>query len=106
MALLSMQAPEASNKRCRSVCFIVIFLCLTAFSAPTIAEQRSPDVVIIAAKDKMIYEFHQNGELHMIRVVPNVGAPYDLVPRDPTSGAGDLRGADALVPSWILWGFD
>ena len=42
----------------------------------------------------------------MIRVVPNVEAPYDLIPRDPTSGARDLRRADALVPSWILWGFD
>jgi len=54
----------------------------------------------------MIYEFRQNGQLRMIRVVPNFGKPYYLVPRDPTQGDGDLQRVEALVASWVLWEFD
>ena len=50
--------------------------------------QRGPDVVIIAEEDKMIYEFRQNGELRMIRIVPTFGKPYYLVPADSTKGFG------------------
>ena len=38
-------------------------------------------VVIIAEEDKMVYEFRQNGELRMIRIVPTFGKPYYLVHR-------------------------
>ena len=54
----------------------------------------------------MIYEFRQNGELRMIRIVPTFGKPYYLVPADPTKGFGDLQRVDALVPSWVLWEFE
>ncbi len=74
--------------------------------ASTALAQRGPDVVIIAGEDNMIYEFRQNGELRMIRVVPNFGKPYYLVPKDPTQGDGNLQRVDALVPSWVLWEFD
>ncbi|GIR64046.1 MAG: hypothetical protein CM15mP68_7120 [Pseudomonadota bacterium] len=40
--------------------------------------------------------------LRMIRVVPNWGKPYYLVPEDPTHGNGDLDQVGALVPSWTL----
>jgi hypothetical protein len=63
---------------------------------------RGPDVTIIAAEERTIYEFRQNGELRMVRVVPELGKPYYLVPRDPTKGFGDLERADMLVPSWVI----
>lgn len=63
---------------------------------------RGPDVTIIADKDRTIYEFRQNGELRMVRIVPELGKPYYLVPRDPTKGFGDLERADMLVPSWVI----
>jgi hypothetical protein len=63
---------------------------------------RGPDVTIIAAEKRTIYEFRQNGELRMVRVVPTVGKPYHLVPRDPTRGYGDLERADMLLPSWTI----
>ena len=34
----------------------------------------------------------------MIRVVPNWGKPYYLVPEDPTHGNGDLDQVGALYP--------
>ncbi len=63
---------------------------------------RGPDVTIIAEEERTIYEFRQNGQLRMIRVVPSLGKPYYLVPRDPTRGFGDLERSDMLLPSWVI----
>lgn len=63
---------------------------------------RGPDVTIIAGEERTIYEFRQNGELRMVRIVPAFGKPYYLVPRDPTQGFGDLERADMLLPSWVI----
>ena len=86
----------------KAVMIFVIAIAVAALPLPASA-QRGPDVVIIAEEDKMIYEFRQNGELRMIRIVPTFGKPYYLVPADPTKGLGDLQRVDALVPSWVLW---
>ena len=66
------------------------------------AEDDGPDVKIIAGEKRTIYEYRQNGHLRIIRIVPNVGKPYYLVPSDPTKGFGDLERADMLIPSWVL----
>ena len=65
-----------------------------------------PLLGIHAGKEEVVYEFRQNGVLRMIRVVPNWGKPYYLVPQDPTRGNGDLEQAGALVPSWTLRQFE
>ena len=64
--------------------------------------RQGPDVVIIAGDDKVVYEFRQNGQLRMVRVVPKWGKPYYLVPRDGTQGFGDLERADMLLPQWVI----
>ncbi|MEM7078845.1 MAG: DUF2782 domain-containing protein [Pseudomonadota bacterium] len=61
-----------------------------------------PDVVIISGEDKVVYEFRQNGQLRMVRVVPKWGKPYYLVPADPTKGYGDLERAETLIPQWVI----
>jgi len=61
-----------------------------------------PDIVIIAEPERTIYEFRQRGELRMVRIEPRFGKPYNLVPRDPTRGFGDLERADMLLPSWVI----
>ncbi len=66
---------------------------------------EGPDVTIIASEERVIYEYRQNGQLRMVRVVPNWGKPYYLVPADPTKGFGDLERADALLPTWTLLEF-
>ena len=63
---------------------------------------RGPDIVIIAEEERTIFEFRQGGELRMVRIVPQVGKPYYLVPRDQTKGYGDLERADMLLPSWVI----
>ena len=70
--------------------------------APSLEEARGPDVTLIAGEERTVYEYRQNGKLRMIKVVPRVGKPYYLAPRDPTTGFGDLEQAETLVPRWVL----
>lgn len=63
---------------------------------------RGRDVTIIEGEERTVYEYRQNGELRMIRIVPSTGRPYYLVPTDSTSGYGNLEKADTLIPQWIL----
>ena len=64
-----------------------------------------PDVTIIAGEDRTIYEYRQGGELRMIKIVPSLGKPYYLVPRDGSTGFGNLERADMLLPSWVIFEF-
>ena len=73
-----------------------------ATTAPTPEELRGPDVVIIAGEQRTIYEYRQNGALRMVKIVPNWGKPYLLIPRDQTTGFGDLEKAEALLPTWVI----
>ena len=63
---------------------------------------RGPDVTVIAGEQRTVYEYRQNGQLRMIKVVPKFGRPYYLTPRDPTRGFGDLEQADSLIAEWVL----
>ena len=63
---------------------------------------RGPDITIIEREEQTVFEFRQNGQLRMVRVVPKWGKPYYLVPRDQTTGFGDLERADMLLPSWVI----
>ncbi|MCZ6617717.1 MAG: DUF2782 domain-containing protein [Gammaproteobacteria bacterium] len=63
---------------------------------------KGPDVTIIVGEARTVYEFRQNGELRMVRVVPKWGKPYYLVPRDRTTGFGNLERAETLLPSWVI----
>jgi len=96
-----------SGRRQRS-CRLIGILCLvvsipwTAFAAAQEGELRGPDIIIIAEEERTIFEFRQGGELRMVRVVPQIGKPYYLVPRDQTRGFGNLERADMLVPSWVI----
>jgi hypothetical protein len=84
----------------------LLLLSATALSAATADERFSgPDIVIIAEDERTIYEFRQGGELRMVQIVPKIGRPYYLVPRDPTRGFGDLERADMLIPSWVILEF-
>ena len=66
---------------------------------------EGPDVTIIASEERVVYEYRQNGQLRMVRIVPTWGKPYYLVPADPTKGFGDLERADSLLPTWTLLEF-
>lgn len=85
-------------------------IALTAVSTNAIASESAvsldgPDVTIIASEERVVYEYRQNGQLRMIRIVPKWGKPYYLVPGDPTKGFGDLERVDSLLPTWTLLEF-
>ncbi len=78
---------------------------LFVFCGSAITAERSldgPDVTIIAGEQRTVYEYWQNGQLRMVKVVPKIGKPYYLTPRDGTRGFGDLERADMLLPTWVL----
>lgn len=90
-------APAPTEEKARYVPLIV-----TEEPPP---EFRGPDVTLIASEERMVYEYRQNGQLRMIKVVPKLGKPYYLVPYDRTRGFGDLEQAKTLVAEWVLWEF-
>ena len=77
---------------------------LAARGSP-LEDLKGPDVTIIAGEERTVYEFRQNGVLRMVKIVPKWGKPYYLVPRDATTGFGDLERADMLLPSWVIFEF-
>lgn len=64
--------------------------------------QRGPDVVLRETPERTIYEYRQNGQLTMIKVVPKKGKPYFLVPVDRTENFGELSRAERLKPQWVI----
>lgn len=59
-------------------------------------------IVIRGTEDATYYEYRVNGQLTEIKVVPEAGKPYYLVPAD---GGGWIREdrSEMLVPSWVLF---
>lgn len=54
-----------------------------------------------AGENEVFYEYRVNGQLMEIKVVPNVGPEYYLVP----SGGGWIQDteSDLLIPSWVIF---
>ena len=67
--------------------------------------QRGPDVVLRETPERTIYEYRQNGQLTMIKVVPKKGKPYFLVPADRTEHYGELDRVTRLKPQWVIKAF-
>lgn len=73
-------------------------------TAPSLIK-RGPDVVLRETPERTIYEYRQNGQLTMIKVVPKKGKPYFLVPVDRTENDGELVRATRLKPQWVIKAF-
>lgn len=56
-------------------------------------ETLEPDITITRANKKTIQEYRRNGELYMVKVIPDVGPAYYLI---DVNGDGklDVRGSD------------
>ena len=61
-----------------------------------------PQIVIRPGEYVVLLEYRVNGQLMEIKVVPEIGPEYYLVPSD---GGGWIRETDSdmLVPSWVLF---
>jgi hypothetical protein len=70
------------------------------------AQELEPEVTIIKRGTDVIQEYRLNGQLYMVKIVPQFGFPYYLVDRD---GDGQLESRynrlepDILVPSWMIY---
>jgi hypothetical protein len=87
----------------------IAFLALMSFCAmdariasASESDASGPDVTVVSGEKRTVYEYRQNGQLRMIKVVPKHGPPYFLVPRDETRGFGDLERADMLIARWTI----
>jgi len=108
IATLPQQSCDSAARLSLWRCLAAVLVVALVVALPVRAAEstiRGPDVTIIAGEERTIYEYRQNGELRMIKIVPNWGKPYYLVPRDRTSGFGDLERAEMLLPSWVLFEF-
>ena len=65
------------------------------------ADPDEPRIVIRHQEDRTIYEYRVAGEIREIKVVPEVGPAYYLVPAD----GGFIREdrSQVLIPSWVLF---
>jgi len=65
-------------------------------------DSEGPQIVIRPGKNRVFYEYRVNGQLLEIKVVPEVGPPYYLVPAE-TGGWIRENESSLLVPSWVLF---
>ncbi|MEE9355975.1 MAG: DUF2782 domain-containing protein [Methylococcaceae bacterium] len=69
-------------------------------------EKLEPDVTIIRKGDKNVQEYRINGELYMVKIVPDIGPAYYLVDSNG-DGNMDVRRSDLQddlkIPRWVLF---
>lgn len=73
---------------------------INAAQAP--GAEETDQVVIVEGEDRTIYEYRQNGVLTMIKVVPDNGRPYYMVPANGAAHFEDLDHKRKLYPQWII----
>ncbi len=74
-----------------------------ASAEPEYSEDE-PEIVIRKGKEgKVFYEYVVNGEIVEIKVVPEIGKPYYLVPSEGHDGYIRLDRSQLLIPKWVLF---
>ncbi len=65
-------------------------------------DTRGGEIVIRPGRGAMYYEYRVNGQVREIKVEPEVGPPYYLVPAE---GGGWIREDETslLIPSWVIF---
>ncbi|MFT5209603.1 MAG: hypothetical protein ACI9CE_001325 [Flavobacterium sp.] len=78
-------------------------LLASEYYLPSQEEISQGDVEIIAGEDKTVYEYRLKGRLLLIKIVPNKGLSYYMIPTDGGAHYRDLDHSKSLYPSWILY---
>lgn len=66
-------------------------------------ETIEPDITIYRKEKKTIQEFRRNGQLYMIKIIPEIGAPYYFLDTN-NDGQLDVRSGDLDKGSRVnLW---
>lgn len=74
----------------------------STISANESIQPAEPEIVIRKKDNETFYEYRVNGVLKEIKVVPDVGPTYYLVPQDGNAWIREDR-SQVLVPSWVLF---
>jgi hypothetical protein len=91
----------------RAYLFLLAFISSSlTFIQPAFSEEAAlpvePEITIRHEAKETFYEYRVNGVLKEIKVVPEVGPSYYLVPADGNAWIREDR-SQVLVPSWILF---
>ena len=78
----------------RSACAAAVGGIALAIGSPANANDVN-EVLLQAMRDELARSMQSLS-------MEDMGKPYFLAPRDPTTGFGDLEQADTLVPRWVL----
>lgn len=69
-------------------------------------ETLEPDITIIRKGKKTIQEYRVNGELYMVKIIPDIGPAYYLVDGDGDGNLNVRRSdleKDIKVPQWVIF---
>lgn len=91
----------------RAYFFLLTFICSSLLYTQSVFSEEAalpvePEIRIRHENDETFYEYRVNGILKEIKVVPQVGPTYYLVPDDGNAWIREDR-SQVLVPSWILF---
>ncbi len=81
---------------------VLMFLSGFTSAAPSPEEYDEDQIELIEGKDRLVYEYRQNGQLTMIKIVPKKGRPYYMVPLDGNQNIDGLDHEKKLYPQWII----
>ena len=85
-----------------ALCFLIAAPLMGSAAPATPDEYDEDQIEIIEGEDRVIYEYRQNGVLTMIKVVPERGLPYYMVPADGAPHFESLDHKRKLYPQWII----
>ncbi len=84
------------------LCLVILLFGIQTRAQPSPADFSEDDIEIVEGESKTVYEYRQNGVLMMIKVVPNIGKPYYMVPADGSPHFDSLDHKKTLYPQWRL----
>ena len=72
---------------------------------PVTGEAVEPEITITESGGDIVYEYRVRGVLYMVRVQPQIGAPYYLydLNGDGMIDAQDRSPHNMAVPQWVLF---
>lgn len=85
-----------------TACWLLVGYQPLALAQDPAYNDEEPEIVIRKGiEGEVYYDYRVNGEVVEIKVVPTIGKPYYLVPKD--GGYIKQDRSQLLIPSWVLF---
>ena len=86
-----------------SIAIVALGLGWLLFARAEAFEVAEDSITIVDQSELgQVFEYRQNGVLIMIKVIPDQGRPYYMVPADGSPHYQDLSEVKHLYPNWVL----